>query len=235
MVVDGEAGLAGDVDEGEAERRAFDGGPGAGGWGRGLGVVVAFLRADLGLGCGGLLLRGRGEGEDVGEGEDERGAAEGANEFAAVQVEVHGFALASVMGSGESVWRCQGTLSMRSSGMFAEVVEGVGGSAGVDVLHGVLCGLICGLLAHAEAAVEDGEVVVGGEVVGVDGLQGLEGGDGVVDAVGLVVGDAEFAEGIAGLRVLGDDFFEVGDGGLGVALAAFDDGEVVEGASVVGL
>ena len=92
-----------------------------------------------------------------------------------------------------------------------------------------------GFLLHAEATVEDGEVVVSGEVVGVDGLQGLEGDDGVVDAVGLVEGDAELAEGIAGLRVLGDDGLQVGDGGFGMALAALDDGEVVEGAGAVGL
>ena len=57
-----------------------------------------------------------------------------------------------------------------------------------------------GFRLHAEAAVDDGQDVVGGKVVGVDGLDGLVLGPGVVVLVLLVVAEAELAVGVAADR-----------------------------------
>ena len=86
---------------------------------------------------------------------------------------------------------------------------------------------------HSFAAVEDGEVVVRGEIVRIDGLQRLELRHGIVGPVLLVVGDAELAARIAGLRILRDDFFEIGDSQLRDAFAALDERQIVERAGIV--
>ena len=59
--------------------------------------------------------------------------------------------------------------------MLAQELQRVGRGGGVVFLIGELGGLDGGLVLFAEAAVEDGELVVGGEVVGIDGLQLLVG------------------------------------------------------------
>ena len=63
--------------------------------------------------------------------------------------------------------------------VLAQEFEGVGRGGGVVFLVGELGGLDGGLFLFAEAAVEDGELVVRGEVVGIDGLQLLVGVAGV--------------------------------------------------------
>ena len=80
----------------------------------------------------------------------------------------------------------------------AEVGEGVGAGGGIVLLVGEVGGLFGGFVFEAEAAIEDGEVVVGGEVVGVDGLDLLVLGAGVRVLVLLVEGEAELAVGVAG-------------------------------------
>ncbi len=66
--------------------------------------------------------------------------------------------------------------------VFAEKLERVFGRGGVVLLVGEFGGLDGGLVLFAEAAIEDGELVVGGQVVRVDDLQLLVGvaGGGVI-------------------------------------------------------
>ena len=75
-----QAGLPGDVDEGDAKRGAEDGG---GGLGCGLGLGVEGRAGADGIGLLRGLLGGESEREDVLEGENEGGAGEGAEEVAA--------------------------------------------------------------------------------------------------------------------------------------------------------
>jgi len=119
-------------------------------------------------------------------------------------------------------------------GVAAEVLEGVDGGGWVVFLVGEAGGFPGGFVFDAESAVEDGEVVVGGEVVGVNALQALVDFAGLGVVVLLVVAEAEFAEGVAGARVGDEDGFQVVDGFLDLAAVALDQGAVVEGAGVVG-
>ena len=118
--------------------------------------------------------------------------------------------------------------------VLAEELEGVGAGGGIVLLVGEGCGFAGGLFFHAETTIDDGEDVVRGEVVGIDGLEVFVLDAGFVVFALLVEGEAEFAVGVAGAWELGDDFAEVGDGVIEVALIAFDESEVVEGAGVVG-
>ncbi len=115
-----------------------------------------------------------------------------------------------------------------------EELEGVDAGGGVVFLIGELGGLDGRLLALAQTPVDDGERVVGGEVVGVDGLKLFVGIAGVGVIVGLEVTEAELAESIFGAGIFGEHGLEVGDGFAVVAGVALDEGAVVEGARVAG-
>ncbi len=86
--------------------------------------------------------------------------------------------------------------------MLAKVFEGVGAGGGVVLLVGEVGGFDGCLVLHAEAAIDDGEVVVRGEVVGIDGLHVLVFGAGEVVFVLLVERESKLAMGVAGLREL---------------------------------
>ena len=68
------------------------------------------------------------------------------------------------------------------------------------------------------AAVEDGEIVVRGQIVRIDSLQRLELFHGFVVAMLLVIGDAQFAARIARLRILRDHLLQIGDLRFGMPL-----------------
>src|SRR5580658_9270040 len=105
-------------------------------------------------------------------------------------------------------------------GMDAQIVERVSGCAWVDLLiyeHGLL---FRGFFFPAHAAVNDGEVVVRGDVVRVDFLQGLELLKSGLVVVFLVVSDAQFATGVARVGEHFNHLLEVGDLAFGVAGAA---------------
>ncbi len=110
-----------------------------------------------------------------------------------------------------------------------EELKGVSGGGGVVFLVGEFGGLDGGLFFLAETAVEDGQLVVGGEIVGVDDLQALVGVAGLRVVVLLVVAEAEFAEGVFGAGIFGEHGLKVGDGFGDLAGVAFDEGAVVAG------
>src|SRR5260370_27705167 len=90
-------------------------------------------------------------------------------------------------------------------GMFAKKIERIRGSLGIDPLGGIQSGLRGGLGLHGLATIQDGEIIVGCEIVRIDGLQGLKLGHGVIGVMLLVIGDAQFAPRIARLRILFDN------------------------------
>ena len=139
-----------------------------------------------------------------------------------------------LMGSPVRSWVCQTTHSLATSGCLRRNIEGVGAGGGIVFLVGELGGLDGGLLLFAEAPVEDGELVVRGEIVGIDGLELLVLSAGVGIVVRLVVGEAEFAEAVFGQRILGEHGLQVGDRFLDLAGVALDEGAIVEGAGIAG-
>ena len=117
--------------------------------------------------------------------------------------------------------------------MLAQVVERIRGRAGVNAFDGVLRRLFRGLLLQAFAPVKNGQIVMRGQIVRIDGLQRLELCNGLLGAILLVVRDAEFAARIAAIGILRDNFFQVGFLGRSVARAALDQREIVKGTSIV--
>ena len=118
--------------------------------------------------------------------------------------------------------------------VLAEVIEGEGVGGGIVFLVGEDGGLLGGFFFDAEAAVEDGEDVVSGEVVGIDGLEDLVLGAGLVVFALLVEREAEFAVGVAGAReawamTRADRRWRRRD-----CPVAFDESAIVECAGVVG-
>src|SRR5580704_1742598 len=57
--------------------------------------------------------------------------------------------------------------------VLTEEFEGVGAGGGIVLLISEGCGFAGGLVFHAETTVDDGEDVVRGEVIGIDGLEVL--------------------------------------------------------------
>jgi hypothetical protein len=59
---------------------------------------------------------------------------------------------------------------LRNLAVLPQVFERVGAGSGIVLLIGEVGGLLGGLVLQAQAAVQDGQVVMRGEVVRVDGL-----------------------------------------------------------------
>ena len=81
-------------------------------------------------------------------------------------------------------------------GVLAEIVERISWRAGIDSPGGVKSHFLSRLLLHALAAIEDCQIVVRGEVVGIDSLESLELLHGFVTAMLLIIGNAQLAAGI---------------------------------------
>ena len=122
---------------------------------------------------------------------------------------------------------------LRHFGMFAKVFECERAGGGVVFLIGEVGSFDGGLILYAKSAIENGEVVVGGEIVGIDGLNVFVLGSREVVLVLLVEGESELAMGVAGLRELSDDLLQIGDRFVDFTLIALDQREVIEGARVV--
>ena len=82
--------------------------------------------------------------------------------------------------------------------VLAEELEGVGAGGGIVFLIGEGDGFTGGLFLHAEAAIDDGENVMRGEIIGVNGLEGLVLDAGFIVFALLVEREAEFAVCVAG-------------------------------------
>ena len=119
-------------------------------------------------------------------------------------------------------------------GMFAQEFQGVGAGGGVVFLVGEFGRLDGCLLFFAEPAIEDGELVVGGEVVGIDGLEFFVLFAGLRVVVRLVVAEAEFAQAVFRERIFGKHGLEVDDGFGDLAGVALDEGAIVERAGIAG-
>ena len=126
-----------------------------------------------------------------------------------------------------------GDTLLRAFGMLAKVLEGEGAGGGIVFLVGEGCGLYGCFVLHAEPPVEDGEVVVRGEIVGVDGLDALIFCSRLLILVLLIEGEAEFTVGIARLRKLRCNLLKICDGIVDVSLIALDESEVIERAGIV--
>ena len=118
--------------------------------------------------------------------------------------------------------------------VLAKEFERINAGGGVVFLVGKLGGLDGGLLLFAEAAVEDGELVVRGQVVGVDCLEPLVGVAGrcvvVLLEIARSLARAERRESADTWRAR----LEVSDGLLHLAGVALDECAIVEGARVAG-
>ncbi len=104
--------------------------------------------------------------------------------------------------------------------VLAEIVEGVAVGGGIVFLIGEDGGLFGGFIFDAETAVQDGEDVVSGEIVGIDGLDDLVLGASLRIFVLLVEREAEFAVGVAGARERLGDEAQIGDSAVEIALVA---------------
>ena len=106
--------------------------------------------------------------------------------------------------------------------MLVEVVEGEDVGAGIVFLVGEDGSLLGGFVFEAEAAVHDGEDVVGGEVVGIDGLDDLVFGSCLRVLVLLIEREAQLAVGVAGAWEGLCNEAEIGDGAVEIALVAIE-------------
>ena len=89
------------------------------------------------------------------------------------------------------------------------------------------------LILEAQAAIQDGEDVVGGEVVGVDGLDDFVLGTCLGVFVLLVKRKPEFTVGVARTREHLGDEAKVGDGAFEIALVTLKESAIVECARVI--
>ncbi len=122
---------------------------------------------------------------------------------------------------------------LRDLRMFAKVFQSEGAGGGVVFLVGEGGSFDGGLILYAKSAIENGEIVVGREIVGIDGLNVLVLRARELVLVLLVEGESELAMGIARLRELSNDLLQIGDRFVDLALIALDQCEVIEGACVV--
>ena len=74
-----------------------------------------------------------------------------------------------------------------------------------------------------------------GYIIGIDGLECLELRQRIVTAMLLIIGNAKFAPRIARLRILRNHLFEIGNFGFRMALTAFHQSQIVQGARIVGV
>src|SRR6185437_17130763 len=96
--------------------------------------------------------------------------------------------------------------------VLAEKLECVFRGGGVVLLFGEFGGLDCGAGLVACAAIEDGELIVGCQVVGIDALQLLIGIACIGIIVLLIIREAKFAPAVLGAGIRGDHGLEIGDG-----------------------
>ena len=122
---------------------------------------------------------------------------------------------------------------VRNLRMLAQKLQRVSRRAGIHLLGGKQRRLLGGFFLHAHAAIHDGQVVVRGQIVGIDGLQSLELLSGFVVAVPLIVSDPQFAPRVARLRILLHHPLQVGHLLIEMPFAPFHQRQVVERAGIV--
>ena len=82
--------------------------------------------------------------------------------------------------------------------------------------------LLTCLIFGAEATIEDGEDVMGGQVVGVDRLDDLVFGARLLVLVFLVKGETQLAVGISRTRERASHEVKIGNGAVEITLVAFE-------------
>src|SRR5450631_4150260 len=121
---------------------------------------------------------------------------------------------------------------VRDLRMGPQEVERISRSTRINFFQLVEGKLLLSLVLHAHAAIEQGKVVVGCQVIRIDGLQRLELLQRLFRAVLLIVGHSQFAPRVPRLRELLDDFFQVRNLSVIVSVAPLDE-RMIEGCAWV--
>src|ERR1700722_213514 len=124
---------------------------------------------------------------------------------------------------------------VRNLGMLAQIVQRIGRRSWIDALDRILRCLEFSLMLHSLAAIQDGEVVMGSQIVGIDRLQSFELSNRIVGSMFLIVRDSQFAPGISAFRKLGDYFFKGSNFRLRVTCAPLNKRHVVQRSRIVGM
>ncbi len=119
--------------------------------------------------------------------------------------------------------------------MLAQKVQRICWSGWINSLDRIQRSFHFSLVLHPFAPIQDRQIVMRGEIVGINGLQRLELRHGVIGTMLLIVGNSKLTASVAAIGILRNYFFKIGDLGVGVAGTALNESHVVQRPCIIRL